>query len=114
MITLLDRVPASRMVVTQALLLQSEADLIVNRGSDCWLEIYEGPLDALVDPLLQLRVKATVLLVNLLLQVPVTKFVLMVDSLLLLLLVLLQGAVLRHVKVVLHWGIHPFCRDRRC
>lgn len=113
MIALLDCVLARRMFVPQALLLQPEADLAVDGGGDCGLEIYEGPLDAVVDPLLQLRVQATVLEVDLFLQLPVTMVVLVIEALLFLLLVLLQRSVLRHVEIVLHRGVHPVGRVRR-
>lgn len=116
MVTLLDGGLARRVLVTQALLLQPEADLVVDRGSDGGLEIYKGPLDALVDPLLQLRVQAVVLQVHLLLELPVAVVVLVVEALLLLLLVLLERAVLRHVKVVLHRvcrRVHPVRRRPR-
>lgn len=113
MITLLDYVLVRGMFVTQALLLQSKVDLTVNRGGDCGLEIYEGPLNALIDPLLQLCVQAIVLVVHLILQLPMTKIVLMIEALLFLLLVLLQCAVLRDIEVVLHRRVNPICKGRR-
>lgn len=113
MITLLDCVLARGMFVTQALLLQSKADLTVDRGGNCGLEIYESPLDALVHPLLQLCVQAIVLMMHLVLQLPMTKIVLVIEALLFLLLVLLQRAVLRDIEVVLHRRVHPICRGRR-